>query len=274
MAILRQAHRHAGIFGDGRRQIDVGDDLRLDAVAGRAGIAHQQRHFATFLIGTELAGDAVRPPREAVVGSEDDQRVVQHPLGLQGIDDLADAVIDGQQGALRLDTLVQPVGARCGAEQGLAAHRPRLVGDVRLVVVRPVLVGRGEDRGRSIAHCRSSVGVRVLVADEQEERPIRPLDETDRRGRVLVVVARRLLHGVEVVKPRHRLRGASQHLADASGVVAGGVEPGRQGVRLLQPLALLVAAHAVVVGVLAGEQCSPRGATDAMIDDRVAEVDP
>jgi hypothetical protein len=122
---------------DRRRVVDVRDELRpVDAVRDPRA-AHEQRHADRRLVDPRLAvDDAVLAVEEAVVGGEEDQRVVELAGLAQRLDDRADGVVDREE---RLPALLPVLPDRRDlalVEQRAATDEERLVGDVGLVETR------------------------------------------------------------------------------------------------------------------------------------------
>ena len=145
-------------------------------------------------------------------------------------------------------------GRSDGEEEGLAGARPRaqdLVGLGR-DHVRLVILG-----GALVAHRRAFVAHRVV------EQPVgRGIDQPE-----------------PARPPRRGLGGAHpvvvEVFADVGGVVAGLLEPDRQRVGVVEvrvaAMRSAVGEHAVVVGVLAGEEGRARGAAERDVDEAVGE---
>ena len=119
----------------GRSEVDV-RDLAVDRLpGGDAGAAEDERDPDRLLVRQELVpGDPVLALKPAVVGGEDDQRVVELMRVPEGLDQLGDVVVNGAQRA----------GATLVVELQLAdlllAHRRRVVLDVRGLVADVGLV--------------------------------------------------------------------------------------------------------------------------------------
>ena len=191
------------------------------------GPAHQQQHARSAVEEGRLG---VRE-REAVVGRADDQRAVREAELMQGVEDRADALVEG-------------AGARLEGRHVLAGRRR--VGQVGAAAASRAC--RGPRSGPELA-------VGLEEADRHEEGLRRRVAQRLDRDRGDV-------DGVIGCRPRSPRRsrsppGPRRCAARRSGpTVAGGVQRVDQMLAVVveRPAAVREAEHAVVVAVLAGEQ--------------------
>ena len=178
------------------RRVDLDPGLTLAAEGGRD--PDHERHVRGLLVGESLAGrEPMLAVEVAVVGGEDDHRLVELAGGAQRLDELGDPTIDRRQ--CLEPALVPGPDPRSlgGVQRPLLGDEVGLVGDVALEHRRQVrqrrlgeatLVAPGRDR--SAATGTAAVGVQVLVVGRrlpelEEERP-RPRELADQlRGAIV-----------------------------------------------------------------------------------------
>src|SRR5206468_10454224 len=126
-------------------------------------------------------GDAVLAVEEAVVGGEEDQRVVELASLAQRLDDRADRLVDREEGLPALLPVLPDRSDLALVEQRPAPDRERLVGDVGLVerrrhrqrLVREgvTVPGRGRRRAdEGVVRIGWFAGMRGEERDPEEER--------------------------------------------------------------------------------------------------------
>ena len=270
-----------------------------------ARVAHQERRADALLVGARLAHPPMLPEREAVVGHEDDDGVLQGAADLERIDHRDHQIVHRQE---RLEG--PPVGrpelrAALRVHWGEGLNPRRLVGHVLLTQARGVGDRKPGQRPGIPGGLRPRT-VRRRGGHLQEERTSRGsrADERDRGGRIDVgrvvvrtvapvvgeplvdqdvpVVRRRLvplpLHQPPIPPCRDvraRAEGIAVHvLADQARVVPGGMQPGGDGRGLVEVLAVVVGPDPGVVRVPPGEDRGPGRAAERGVQERVRERDP
>ena len=159
--------------------------------------------------------DTVLAVEEAVVGGEEDERVVELAGLTQCLDDRRDRFVHGHQClAALLPVLLDRRDPACVEQRPLPDH-PRLVGNVRLVEARRfrqgrafqcVVVARRRNRSAELRRIVGLTGRAGVVAEErnpEEERPLRRAAPDDLVRLVPVdvgLVARRLRGRAERVQ--------------------------------------------------------------------------
>ena len=203
--VHRPRRGRAGGGDDRRREVDVRHQLAADRAPRDPRPAHDQRDARGRLVVEHLAGlNAVLAVEEAVVGGEQDQRVVELAGGAQRADDLGDPFVDGEQRLEPLAVLLGDRGDAPGTDDGPRPDPARLVADVRLVegrrdrqrlgreaVPMPRSRHRSGQVGRVVRLARAAA-VGRKVGDVEEERPTRsePPHCVDRLPRVDVGLVR------------------------------------------------------------------------------------